>query len=97
MSKFLVCFGTEGLEAVVNITKIVDRDIVNKLCQEENSKNTNLELSKILFFLKFRFRCNSHRRIKSYLLEYDGQEQDIWDHEKFIIKKLKREGKPINI
>ena len=96
MKKYLVCFGNEGLEAVVNITKLIDEDVQDKLTSD-NPKSAGNKLNQTMSMLRLRIQFNHQRRIKSYILNYDGEECDIWDNAKFIIKKLKKEGKPIKL
>lgn len=100
MTRYLVSFGNEGLEAVVNLDDLKTQDelfLAEKLADIENKNKKNHPSSQVLHLLHLRFRMNMHRRIKSYILEYDGQESDIWDNPKFIIKLLKKEGKEVQI
>lgn len=96
MVRYLVAFGNEGLECVLNLDKMIEEDTLEKLSADDPSK-VKSKLAQTLNMLHLRFRVNMHRHIKSYILEYDGQERDIWDNAKFIIKKLKKEGKKIDI
>ena len=96
MPRFLVSIGNEGLETVLNIDEVINEDMVEKL--SSNSPSTSgKQLGRILHMLHMRYRMNSHRKIKSYILEYSGSADDIWDNAKYVIKKLKKEGKPFTI
>jgi len=100
MTRYLVSFGNEGLETVVNLDELKAQDddfLAAKLADLENKNKQSLPSGQVMQMLQLRYRINMHRCIKSYILEYDGQKNDIWDHEKFIIKLLKKEGKEIRI
>jgi hypothetical protein len=94
MSEFLISIGIEGLEAVVDLDELREKDkkvMIEKLSDPAPEKNKyKSELGKVLWALNLRFRMNSHRKIKSYLINYEGSEDDIWAAFKASPKNMKK-------
>jgi hypothetical protein len=82
MPEFLISIGIEGLEAVVDLDELREKDkqvMIDKLADPNPSKGKyQSNLGNTLWALKMRFRMNSHRKIISYLIFYEGSEDDIW-------------------
>lgn len=100
MTRYLVSFGTEGLETVLDLDDLKRQDeqfIADKLADMDNKTKKSPPSSHVMHMLGMRYRINMHRKIVSYILEYDGLVDDIWQEEKFIIKFLKKNGNKIKI
>lgn len=104
MAEFLISIGNEGLEAVVNLDELREKDkvvMVDKLADPNPEKGKyKSHLGQTLWALHMRFRMNSHRKIKSYVIKYDGSEDDIWaafdDNPKGMKNLIKEKGNPVD-
>ena len=78
MSKYLVMWGSEGLEALVDITQYENferKNVFNILADKPQENNP---LGAILFSLKMRTQANAHRHCELYAFtSQDLEKQDI--------------------
>lgn len=61
--------------------------MVEKLKSPKPSKIKGSHSGRMLWFLSMRFRFNSHRKIRSYIIETDMPLQDLWQCDPSILEK----------
>lgn len=81
MNRFLVAFGTEGGESVINLSDMEDEFVIDKLTSDDGLSKSYDKFGSAMNMLALRFRANNQRHIETYLLDVDEAitEEDIWD------------------
>jgi len=99
---FVIAFGTEGRELVVNLTELRDEGVLEKLYSEDAETPIYDNKMKSLNMFQIRVRANSHRYIETYSINIDSNitEEDInqWfeDDCMGLINLLREKGEFIN-
>jgi len=93
---FVFSFSNEGFEAIVNLTEIDQRNIMEKMAGEKTTET----VSSILSMMQLRARYNEARRMEVWLLklseEFTAEDLESWaEEDPQAVADFARQGEPL--
>lgn len=104
VKKFLISIGIDGVEAILNLDEYKENSkqvMIEKLSDPSPEKGKYVpKINKVLTSLHLRFRMNSHRKIKSYLINLPVESEDeVWRlcENNHFLKLVKQKGEKFDL
>ena len=78
--KYIVYLGSDGCEAIINVTTFEDAYIEHQLLSDDQEKSPYLEaMIHKINNMELRVRFNSQRRIEAYVWSTEYTKDELWD------------------